>query len=244
MIKNLTQSTLRALGYELRRYRPPTPSRLRGFLRAWSRLNPPPSFIIDVGANHGVWTRSAFDFFPEAKYLMVEPQERLKVEAQDLIQRPRVRWLTAGISDQVGSLMLSLPPRDDSATFRMSEIDAKARGFPQIEVPVTTLDEIVTQEGHVPELVKIDAEGFDLRALHGASKLLGTTDVFFVECAIGCRVFENTLKAVCSFMGERGYRVIDFTGLNHSPKFGVLWLSEVAFLRESSPVWGKLDRYE
>jgi len=244
MIKHLAKSTLRTMGFELRRYRPPTPSRLRAFLRAWSRLNAAPGFIIDIGANHGAWTRSAIDFFPNATFLMVEPQERLKIHSQDLLQRPGVRWLTAGINDQPGSMLLTMPPRDDSASFRMSEADAKARGFPQVEVPVTTLDEIVTRENRIPELVKIDAEGFDLKALRGASKLLGVTEVIFVECGIAARTFENTLKAVCSFMWDRGYRVADFTGLNHSPKHGVLWLSEVAFVKESSPMWAKLDSYE
>jgi len=175
---------------------------------------------------------------------MIEPQERLKVHSKELLQRPRVRWLTAGINDQPGSLLLTLPPRDDSASFRLSEADAKAHGYPQVEVPVTTLDEIVAQKGQVPQLVKIDAEGFDLRALRGASKLLGVTEVFFVECGIATRTFENTLKAVCSFMWDKGYRVADFTGLNHSPKHGILWLSEVAFVKESSAMWAKCDSYE
>ena len=244
MLKNLTKSALRSFGYEFRRYQAPVPSRLRAFLRAWSRLIPPPTFIIDVGANHGVWTRSASSIFPTAKFLMVEPQERLQSYARDLLQQPRLRWLTAGISDQPGTMKLTLPPRDDSATFRFSEAAAQARGYPQVEVPVTTLDAIVTQEGQIPELVKIDAEGFDLKALRGASRLLGTTEVFFVECGICTLEFENTLQAVCSFMWEKGYRVADFTGLNQSPKYGVLWLSEVAFVRESSPVWAKLLSYE
>ena len=73
---------------------------------------------------------------------------------------------------------------------------------------------------------------------------MGITDVFFVECGIATRTFENTLKAVCTFMWERGYRVADFTGLNHSPKHGILWLSEVAFVKESSPMWANSDSYE
>ena len=194
MIKNLAKSALRALGLEVRRYRPPTPSRLRAFAGAWSRLNPPPSFIIDIGANHGAWTRSVIDIFPDAEFLMIEPQERLKVHSKDLLQRSRVRWLTAGINDQSGSLLLTIPPRDDSASFRMSEADAKAHGYSQVEVPVTTLDEIVAQKGQVPQLVKIDAEGFDLRALRGASTLLGTTEVFFVECGIATGLLRIRLR--------------------------------------------------
>ena len=243
MIKKLTNSVLGVFGCELRRRRPPPPSRLEAFFQTWKSLNEAPSFIIDVGANHGSWTRSAFDYFPTAKYLMVEPQDRLKEYSHDLLQRPGTRWLNAGICDQVGSMRLTLPPRDDSATFSVSEKDAQALGYRQIDVPVTTLDEIVRQEQQIPEMVKIDAEGFDLRALKGASKLLGVTEVFFAECTICEPQNENTLKAVCSFMWEKGYRIFDFTDLNHSPKYGALWLTEAVFVRESSPVWGKIPSY-
>jgi FkbM family methyltransferase len=240
MIKKLTKALFRTFGYEVRRYRPPVCE----FFQTWKHISSAPTFIIDVGANHGNWTRSALDYFPDARYLMIEPQDRLKVYSKDLIQRANVHWLTAGISDQVGSLTLTLPPRDDTASFIMNRESAEAYGYPQIEVPVTTLDRIVEEEQRIPELVKIDAEGFDLRALRGASALLGSTDVFLVECAIYCSHLENSLEAVCAFMWGKGYRVFDFTDLNHSPKHGVLWLSEVVFVRRSSPIWEKADAYE
>ena len=55
-----------------------------------------------------------------------------------------------------------------------------------------TLNEIVSSAGvPLPEIVKIDAEGFDLKVLAGASDLLGKTDVFFVEVTICCPGHEN-----------------------------------------------------
>ena len=140
--------------------------------------------------------------------------------------------------------MLTLPLRDDSATFSLTEEEATRQGLPQIRVPIITLDELVEKERRVPEMVKIDAEGFDLRVLRGASKLLGVTEIFFVECAIYCPFLENTLEAVCCFMKNNGYRAIDITDLNRSPKHGVLWLAEVVFFNESSPAWANFDSYE
>ena len=65
-----------------------------------------------------------------------------------------------------------------------------------------------------------------------------------VECAVCCRPFENSLAAVVGFMADRGYRAFDITDHNYSPKHGVLWLVEIVFVRESSPVWQKLDSYQ
>ena len=48
---------------------------------------------------------------------MIQPQDRLEVQSKELLQRPRVRWLTAGINDQPGNLLLTVPPHDDNASF-------------------------------------------------------------------------------------------------------------------------------
>jgi hypothetical protein len=60
----------------------------------------------------------------------------------------------------------------------------------------------------VPEMVKIDAQGFDLKVLRGAVSLLGKTQVFLVEAAVPCS-FENTFAATVQFIAEHGYRLID-----------------------------------
>ncbi len=37
-----------------------------------------PKHIVDVGANHGTWTREALKHFPDAYYTLIEPQNWLK----------------------------------------------------------------------------------------------------------------------------------------------------------------------
>ena len=115
----------------------------------------------------------------------------------------------------------------------------------QIEVPVVTLNEIVqTSSAPFPEMVKIDAEGFDLKVIAGASELIGRTDIFFLETTICAQGFDNTLANAIATMSQAGYRVIDITDLNRSPKDGVLWLCEVAFLRNESPLLANINSYE
>jgi hypothetical protein len=111
-------------------------------------------------------------------------------------------------------------------------------------VPVMTLTEIVARGGaSVPEMVKIDAEGFDLKVLAGASLLLGKTDIFLVE-AVVCGNYENAAAEVIKFMAEAGYRLVDITDLNRSPKHGVLWLCELAFLRNGCGLFDGATSYE
>ena len=202
--------------------------RARGFL---------PKHIVDVGANHG-W-RAALEYFPEAYYTLIEPQDYLKKDVQDLLARGdgKIRWIGAGVADKRGVLPFTISHRDDSSSFTVTSEAAEARGMRQIEVPVVTLNEIVRTSGALfPEMVKIDAEGFDLRLIAGASEFLGKTDIFFLETTIWWQRSENTLENASATMSKAGYHVIDITDLNRSAKYGVLWLCEVAFRRNESPL--------
>lgn len=247
MIKRLTQSALSVFGLRLTRLdsnAAPVAS-LDAFFALLKRYGFDPKHVIDVGANRGNWTREAVKYFPNAHYTLVEPQDELKVHVQNLIDRGvRVHWINEGASDCSGVLTLNVDRRDHSSTFLEvpRTVDAAVR---RVDVPVRTLNEIVASSSlPVPDMVKIDAEGFDLKVLAGASELFGKTEIFFVEVSLGQRDFENTALAVIQKMADAGYRFIDITYVDRSPKFGLLWLCEFAFLRNSSTLLDAACCYE
>jgi FkbM family methyltransferase len=210
-------------------------SGLHSFFEALRKSGFNPQHIVDVGANRGIWTRKAISYFPDAQYTLIEPQDHLKVEIQDLINRGcRITWINAGAADKSGTLPFTISPRDDSSSF--APTSAFAPDFRRIAVAVTTLDEVVAANP-IPEMVKIDAEGFDLKVLAGASDLLGTTEIFFIEAAVLCPEFENTVAEVVRKMDSAGYQLADITGVNRSPQYGILWLLELAFIKSSSPLF-------
>jgi hypothetical protein len=131
---------------------------------------------------------------------------------------------------------------DYSATFTVPIKTAAARGLRQIEVPMVTLNEIVrTSDAPLPEMVKIDAEGFDLRVIAGASELLGRTDIFLLETAMYPHPrMKNTLENVITTMSHAGYHIIDITELIHLPEYRVLLSCEIAFLRNESRLFAEI----
>ena len=239
-MKEIIQSLLGILGFGLIRLQKQP---LDSFFSLLKQQGFAPKHVIDVGANHGNWTRVAFNYFPDAYYTLVEPQDWLKTYVQDILARNgKIRWIGAGVGDKPGTLPFHVSHRDDSSTFVFTPEEAKAEGFRQIEVPVTTLNDIArTSDAPFPDMVKIDAEGLDLRVLAGASEFIGKTDIFLLEAAICPQNLENTLGNVIQTMAQADYRIIDITELNRSPKCGALWLCEVAFLRNGSRL---LDRLE
>jgi FkbM family methyltransferase len=243
-LKQLVQSFLTTLGYRLVRLR--DLNDLDSFFSILDERGFSPKHIVDVGANHGRWTRTAFKYFPDACYTMLEPQDHLRIKVQDLLDRnDRIRWIGSGVSDQPGTLLFTISHRDDSSTFVHTAELAKAAGLRQIEIPVTTLNEIVrASDAPFPDMVKIDAEGFDLKVLAGASELIGKTDIFLLEALICARDYQNTLTKVIEIMDRVGYRIFDIHDLNRSPKHKVLWLCEAAFLRTGSRLLDGVDSYE
>jgi FkbM family methyltransferase len=250
VLKKLIQSTFNKFGYRIVRNKSvhqtsvsPPAYGLEPFFSLLKRYSFNPKHIIDVGANKGTWTRRAFPFFPDARYTMVEPQDNLKAHINDLLDRGcKITWVNAGVADQSGTLPFTISYRDDSSTFAPTPVDA---GAPRISVRVTTLNEIISSVNtSAPEMVKIDAEGFDLKVLAGASDLLGKTEIFFVEVTICSSSYENTIARVILKMNEAGYKVVDITDINRSPKYGVLWLCELAFLRNDSALFESATAYE
>ena len=186
----------------------------------------------------------AINYFPHADYTLVEPQNELKSYVKDLVDRGfRLHWTNAGASDQPGLLPLHILGPDESSTF-LQVPRTESESIRQVQVPMRTVNEIVVSSGlPTPEIVKIDAEGLDLKVLAGASDLFGKTEIFFAEASIGQFDFENTALAVIQAMAEAGYRFIDITHINRSPRHGVLWLCEFAFLAKTSKLFEGATSY-
>jgi len=174
-----------------------------------------------VGANHGSWTRRAIRYFPSTSCTLIEPQANLKAHIQDLIdQGHNITWISAGCSNEPGQLQLMLSLRDDSSTFIQEDRHGKKITGPSISVSVTTLNQIVATAG-MPEMVKIDAEVYDLKVLEGGSNLFGNTEIFLVDGQV-CANYDTSMAQVIGFMEKAGYQLMDITDMNRSPKHGVL----------------------
>ena len=197
-----------------------------------------PKHIIDVGANHGTWTRETLQYFPDAYYTLLEPQEWLKDSFQDLLDKHnKLSFMAVGAGEKKGSFKFTIVDRDDSCSFRYSEDEANKKGYKQIEVPIVTLNEIAAKENRpFPDLVKIDAEGLDLNVLKGASDLFGKTEVFLVEAGVVNKEFDNSFLKTINFMDEKGYRLFEITDLNRPFEPDVLWLVELAFVKNNGVI--------
>ncbi len=201
-----------------------------------------PKHIVDVGANHGTWTREALQYFPNCRFTMLEPQAQMRTSVEDLLQHnSQITFHAVGAGKTKGTFNFTIVDRDDSCSFAYTIEEAKKNNFQQIQVPVVTLNEFIAeQQLPLPDIIKIDAEGLDLDVLQGTNDFFDKTEIFMVEAGIVSKQFSNSFLNVINFMDENGYRLFDITDLNKPFNPAVLWLAELVFVKKN----GILDSFK
>ena len=223
----------------------PAPSPTDRLFATLGALGLSPRHMVDVGANHGNWSRAALAAFPQARLTLFEPQAKLADKHRDLAQNARVAIHYKGLGDFDGSAAFTFHPRDDSSSFVYSASEAAAQGMVQGEVAICRLDTVMAASGFgMPDVVKIDAEGLDLKVLDGAPLTIAQAQVVLIEATVACPEYPNTAAIIFQRMDALGYRLFDITDLNRSPQLGVLWLIEAAFVRKDTPLAAAATRYQ
>ena len=214
------------------------------FFESLLRIGCNPSHIVDVGANRGNWTRTAMKYFPNARYTMFEPQEQMRLEVADLLIHPAVEFHCMGAGPVNSTMKLTQHERDDSHTFALTPLQAAEFGYPQIKVPVVALDDFFKGK-NLPkvDILKIDAEGWDLEVLKGAEKTAQGADIVLMEASVLNPLFPNTVEKVVDAMSRLDFILFDITDLNRTAKHSALWLVELAFVGKNGAIKKAVKTY-
>ncbi len=213
---------------------------LNNFYESLNRINFDVQHIVDIGANHGSWTRQALKYFPNAYFTLLEPQSWMKEDIQDLLSvNNKISFYGVGAGEKEGSFKFTIVERDDSCSFRFSQEEATVNGYKQIDIPVVTLNSLLSDPNiPIPDIIKIDAEGLDIEVLKGSSNFYGKSEVFMVrEAGVMVPGLKNSVLNIVNFMDGIGYKLYDITDLNRTIKNNALWLSRISFCQEEWNYW-------
>ncbi len=190
--------------------------------------------ILDIGANRGDWSELAATIFPSAGFYLIEPQEEMKADLDKFFTSHKGAWFLGGAGAEDGKLTLSIWDDLAGSSFLLSAEEAVDKK--QRIVPIYAVDTLIA-EGRipVPDICKIDVQGFELEVLKGATRLFGTTDVFILEASLfRFSPRQPILHEVIEFMTSKGYVVYDFAGFSNRPHDKALGQVDICFVRENS----------
>jgi FkbM family methyltransferase len=194
-----------------------------------------PAVIADLGAHKGYWSASTAKIYPKAQYYLFEPQAEMVPYINEFLQHHTARHIQAGIGASNSTLRLQIFDDYAGSSFLNNH---QADSHNVRSVPVYSIDNLVTEGNiQVPDLCKIDIQGFELEALKGAQTILGKTEVFIIEVS----TFEFSpgqplAHQIIEYLAKYNYVLYDIAGFMNRPHDGAMGQIDLCFVLANSPL--------
>lgn len=198
--------------------------------------------IIDGGAHRGGSVEAFSRYAPQAQFHCFEPDPSLAQELTGLFSdKPHVRVIMAALGDNKGKATFNinvsrptnslLPPGEAL----QPDLQTLCQLVEQVEVEILTIDDYcAAQAVDRVDIIKLDLQGYDYKALLGAKTALQGArvvliEVLFVEIYQGCHLFPDVLR----LLGECGYTLYTLCGLHYGNHDELLW-ADAIFINSAS----------
>lgn len=193
--------------------------------------------ILDVGAFNGLWTKSIANIFPGAQVIALEPNPQIQGELKDNLSTitPMPIILQRAAAELAGFMAFNIWGDPHLATSASLQAHVRGGAEMQVEVQVDTLDNISAEFNFAPNLVKLDLQGSEVRALEGASALLQQAEMFLVE--FGCLdayIDRATPRQLLDIFYDNNYCLYDIVDCHYRPYDGALTGGDFIFVKNTS----------
>jgi FkbM family methyltransferase len=199
--------------------------------------------IFEVGAADGRDSAMYASRFTEAAVYAFEPLpvnfKKLEANAE---REPRINAINAAASDMSGKASFHVTEWDDASSLLPpaktgSTFDKYMSAVDQIEVNTITLDEFCDAHkiGHI-DLLKMDAQGAELKILHGSARLLAKKAINVIYSEVDfMEIYENAGRyhEIASYLHGFGYELHNLYGLVSNQNGRLAW-GDAIFIRNDS----------
>lgn len=237
-LKKSIKGIIHTYGYDLYKIKRPVVDRTFGhmdtFLEYLSSTGINCKSIMDVGANQTIWSQMALRHFPSSQFTLIEPQEEMLSHLSDFCQNGEHRYYLNGAGPKVTEQYLTIWEDLAGSSFLPETKEELIKTGKQRKINITTIDHLIKHDQvPIPDLVKLDIQGYELEALKGANLLFGHTEVFILETSLfQFNLNMPELADVIQFMLERDYVVYDIVGYLRRPLDGALGQCDLVFVKK------------
>lgn len=236
-MKLLIKNLLGRFGWALHRIEnndPPSPLSLRSSMREglkWLADNGiHVNTVLDVGASNGSWSVECMAFYPDANYVLFEPQPVHSAALDGFADecKRNVCLVKKAVGASEGYTFF-----DAADPFGGALSDKE--GDSTIKVDLTTIDAALLEiDSKAPYLLKLDTHGFEKSILSGSNSTLGKCEVLIIE-AYNFRITEEAFLfwELCAYLAAKGFRPVDLVDVLHRVYDNSLWQMDLIFVRDS-----------
>lgn len=175
--------------------------------------------ILDVGANKGDESRKYLKLFPLSKIHAFEPGKACSKDLNTLsLQEKRFSFYNVGLGDYNGCCKFNESKYTTISSCLPLKRDNDNETIPD-KITIRTLDSFCLEKqiGYI-DLLKIDVQGYDLRVLKGASRMLkkGKIKCVLVELPLKCYYEkQGNFEEIFIFLKKNNYNMYGIYNLWH-----------------------------
>jgi len=205
--------------------------------------------IFDIGANRGQSLREYSVLFPNCEIHAFEPNSNLNPYiSREMLKFPNNRFnlLNIGLGSTEEEIDFNIYADDGVSSFLKAESFLHTLNTNSWELQshdpllLKTLDTYILESKVVPDILKVDTQGFDLQVLEGGQEILksGMISIIGVE-VLFAKNYEKQgyFWDIASLLFNHGYQFYDFTRLVNTTR-GNLYFGDATFL--SVKAWQSL----
>lgn len=188
--------------------------------------------FVDIGASLGQYTLAASRGMRGGRIIAVEADPLRHEE----LARNATRW-SAESGRAIDAVFAAVSDLRGETTFYTTNSNVSGGLFPhptsgevawqEIRVPCVTLDDLCGDE--IPDFIKADIEGAEIRMLKGATRILALgRSVFLLELHAWADPADANAESIANFMRRWGYHPVSFFEHTLFLPLGVTYLREKA----------------
>lgn len=240
LIKKIIKLPLNMMGYDTVSKKETRIPRVMDRLTNMKNHGFNPKVIIDGGAHLGKWSESMSGIYPNAEYLIVEPNPDVNKNIEERINPTEIKYhlIKKALGPENGETFLNVWGGADTKMVG-SSICGHVQGEEpnKVSCEVINVDSIAAEFNVTPDLVKLDLQGYELEALKGATKVLEKAELFLIE--FGCLeayTDRATPKELMDYMYDHNFVLYDIVDLHYRPYDNALTGGDFLFISNNSPL--------
>lgn len=216
---------------------------LKDRLSNLARLGFEAKVIVDGGAHKGKWTKTVSEFYPNSKFILVEPNPTVYSKIDETLPKSIDYTIVKGaLGAEKGTLQLNVWEGVDKDLVGSSLCDhIRGDASTKVDCEVVTLDSLIDIYKEVPNFVKLDLQGYEIQALAGAKEILKHTELMIIEFGLlDAYVDRTTVRDLVNLMHDNAYSLYDVIDFHYRPYDNALTGGDFIFVKNSS----KLKQYK
>ena len=187
------------------------------FLASKNNIKIDSPIIFDVGMNHGQTLNKIKSVYPKAIIHGFEPSKYCFDDLKGKFLESNITLNNLGVSDESGFLEFNEYSWDAMNSF-LKRAYGKTHIVETYKVEVTTIDSYAKKKGITEiHILKSDTEGFELKVLKGAKKLMDENKIKFIYLELFFDlnfIGQSSIGDIFSFLETKGFslvRLYDFS---------------------------------